>query len=135
MVRHKNHAMNPEKFTPRICATPVRRPIAARRPIVENTNGFWLPPRTAARTFLARGFPCRIACCAVGGEGRRVLGSGTTAQSPKAHTPGHPGTSMYSLTTSRPRSFLHGSDARIGLGEVPAVHTNVSASIAVPSLN
>src|SRR5215471_10679028 len=31
MLRHNHQAMNPEKLIPRIFATPVRRPIAARR--------------------------------------------------------------------------------------------------------
>ncbi|OLC31766.1 MAG: hypothetical protein AUH81_17240 [Candidatus Rokubacteria bacterium 13_1_40CM_4_69_5] len=58
-----------------------------------------------------------------------------TAQSPSAHTPGQPWTSMYSLAATRPRSFWHGSVARSGWEAVPAVHTSVLAGITVPSLS
>src|SRR5215471_13677741 len=52
-----------------------------------------------------------------------------TAQSPSAQTPGQSGTSIYSFTTNRPRSFWHGSVSRRGLGEVPAVQTSVFVRI------
>ena len=51
--------------------------------------------------------------------------SGTAAQSPSAHTPRHPTTSMYWSTTTLPCSFLHGSSCKSGLGEVPAVQKDI----------
>src|SRR5207249_7986051 len=59
--------------------------------------------------------------------------SGTNAQSPTAHTLGQPGTRKNSFTSNRPRSFAHGSEAMMGLGTVPAVHTSVRDGIATPS--
>src|SRR5437762_11914236 len=66
MPRQRNQARNPEKFTPRIRATPVRRPIAASSPIVLKLNGFFGSPETLATMLCATTFPSRDACCAVG---------------------------------------------------------------------
>ena len=86
----ENHAINPEKFTPRIRATPVRRPIAASCPSVLNLNGFFGLPSTLAMMLCARTLPSRDACCAVGGQKSPVAGSGTSAQSPSAQRPSWP---------------------------------------------
>jgi hypothetical protein len=43
--------MNPEKLMPRILATPVRRPIEARRPGVLSWKGFKASLRTLATIF------------------------------------------------------------------------------------
>src|SRR5437016_10515010 len=59
----------------------------------------------AAHMLRARTRPCRNACCAVGGYGFPVLGSGIEAQSPTAQTPGQSSTSIYSLVANRP-AFL-----------------------------
>src|SRR5215475_3725213 len=83
----------------------------------------------------ARTRPCRKACCAVGGYGFLVRGSGIEAQSPTAHTPGHSGISMYSFVRIRPRSFAQGTVSRIGCGAVPAVQTRVLVGIFDPSLS
>src|SRR5438876_4585035 len=97
-------------------------------------KGFLTPPRMAAHMLRARTRPCRNACCAVGGYGLPVLGSGTEAQSPTAQTPGQPGTSIYSLVAMRPRSFVHGTVFTIGCGAVPAVQTRVLVETFYPSL-
>src|SRR5919198_6562176 len=125
MPRQRNHARNPEKFTPRIRATPVRRPIAASAPSVLKLNGVFGAPQTLAIMFRATTFPSREACCAVGGQYLPVAGSGTSAQSPSAQTLSTPSTSRFEFTLIRPRSFGQGTRFKIGFGDIPAVQTNV----------
>src|SRR5215469_2077412 len=103
--------------------------------MVAKENFFFGLPRTAAVMFRASTLASRKACCAVGGKYFPVLESGTSAQSPSAHTFGHSGTSRVASTQTRPRSFLHGSEASRGLGEVPAVQINILEARRVPSLN
>src|SRR6516164_2282462 len=81
--------------------------------------------------FLAKAYASRNANCAVGGQGWPVLPSAMAAQSPRAQSPGLPGTASVLSTTMPPRlSWLTGSDLSKGLGLVPAVHTSVSAGIS-----
>ena len=49
--------MKPEKFTPRMLATPVRFPMGASSPIVVYRNGFFRSPRMVARIFRRRHLP------------------------------------------------------------------------------
>jgi hypothetical protein len=49
--------MNPEKLIPRIFATPVRRPIAASWPMVENENGLRSRPEQSQYDSLPVFFP------------------------------------------------------------------------------
>src|SRR5437016_11477824 len=126
MLRHRNQAINPEKFMPRILATPVRRPMVASWPSVENRNGFFCAPRMAATMFFPTWVAWRIACCAVGGCGLPVLRLRIQAQSPTAHTPGKSGTSRFLSTTRRPFSFLQGKLLSTEAGVTPAVQINVA---------
>jgi hypothetical protein len=65
MVRHSHHATNPEKFIPRMFATPVRWPIAASCATVEKLKPFFLVPFTNAVTFVRHDFGLtkRVLCC------------------------------------------------------------------------
>ena len=87
IVRHSHQAMKPENFKPRMLTTPVRRPIAASYPRVEKRKGLFFAPAMTAAMLSPRTRPWRRACCAVGGW-NPPLRSGTSAQSPRAHTPG-----------------------------------------------
>src|SRR5260370_25252380 len=81
----------------------------------------------------ARTFPSRTACCAVGGQNSPVVKSGTSAQSPTAHTPGRDPTLRNSFTFNRPRSLMQSRRSMVGLGEAPAVQTSVKLVNRVPS--
>src|SRR5262249_329185 len=133
--RHIHQAKNPEKLNPKIRATPIRRPIEARSPIILNENARSERPDSAATIFWATILPSRIACWAVGGcDFRPFLMSGTNAQSPMAHTLGQSGSCKNWFTTNRPFSFELGIDDMSGLGTMPAVQTKVRDEIEVPSL-
>jgi len=127
--------MNPEKFIPRIRATPVRRPTLASNPSVRNLNGFGTFPRIVAMMFFARRDPSRDACCAVGGWQPPPRISGTSAQSPSAHTPGAFCTRISASTRIFPRSFGSSISSSKGCGAVPAVQTSVKLVIDVPSVS
>src|SRR5271156_4977453 len=48
--RERQQARTPEKLMPKPLAPPLRRPIAASRPNVENRKDFFFPPRISAAT-------------------------------------------------------------------------------------
>ena len=74
-----------------------------------------------ARIFFARTCASRRANWAVGGQGFCVFASITAAQSPRAHSPGLPGTaSVRSTTKACLLSFSRGRACTSGFGAVPA---------------
>jgi hypothetical protein len=56
-----------------------------------------------------------------------------TAQSPRAHTPGYPATSIYSFTSTLPLLSAQASAATTGWGDVPAAQMVVQVSTVLPS--
>src|SRR5258708_34802842 len=93
-------------------------------------NGLPGIPDSEARIFVAIVWASRSANWAVGGHGFPVFPSLTAAQSPRAQTPGYPGTARELSTTMAPRLFFSKRSVfSNGLGAVPAVHIRFSAVI------
>ncbi len=94
--------------------------------------------RRVAMMFSATCRPCRIACCAVGGQTAPswpLARSGTAAESPSANTPSWFGRHMSAVTASRPLTVSAPSVAISGLATTPAVQISVRVGTTRPSVN
>lgn len=84
--------MKPESLNPKMSATADLWPREASFPRAWNANACFGSARREATRFFARHLACRVACCAVGGQGCKVLWSTTQAQiaeRPHAWVVGH----------------------------------------------
>ncbi len=94
-------------------------------------------PRRAAMTLSATALPCRMACCAVGGQTAPASSfalSGTAAASPSANTPSWPGRVISAVTARRPRTVSAPRVAISGLAATPAVQISVWVGTTRPSV-
>src|SRR2546421_31778 len=132
MVRQRNQAANPDTLMPKISATALRRPSDPILPSPWKSKVAKLVPSRVAMMLSATVRAWRRACWAVGGQ-NSPLGVGTSAQSPRAHSPGRPSTRSWPSTLIRPRVLGTSSASTSGWGDEGMVDTSVLVSMVVPS--